>query len=1552
MTSSIHIIKQLLLAVIISFAKASSAIDTAGISRRTTSPICNESESLFQVELKTDNFPRSTSWELLDVNNNNQTVYSVEQGAYNQSNSLHEKIRCILSDSCYKFIIHDSDGDGICCSSGNGYYKLIYEDFFVGEGGEFGSSEESTLFGNACSRTLTPSTSSQPSDLLSSSSTPTLTLSTEPTFAPFEVNIQASRNGLCLDVLNSDISNDIALILSTCSRRSKSQKWFITDDGYIQSSMNRNKCIQVLQQNYRTLSPLVIQDCMNGDDQKWELTDERTTMIKSRKNSNYCFDESGLDAIVAINRCDVSSQDQKWIYMALSDEPSMQPTSSPSPTYLPNEVFIQATNGLCLEMSNSSNSNETYIVLSHCRSSHNSQKWIITSGGLIQSSFNRNKCIQIHKQNYVSGYPIETKDCTDDNKSQKWELTDEGTINSVGNPAYCILQNGIGAIVTIFICDKTSNFLWSYISLSNRPSTQPSPSEISPPSSEPTWSPTSAQFPTASPTEELGLIGIDQYGRRFFPNIPKNADKIVYQQVPNCTSSATDYVGCVSIPRSIFLDPPQWAGKIHFSPPSCNKRKKYCYQGVPMSKKRYSLSEPLFLENLSNGNSIIGFSEAMEFPGSAMDTRSVVVADVDGDGMVDIIVGNRNQNSQLLLNDGDGLFTDADNLSGGFRAINCIAAADMNGDGMVDIIVGNWNQDNQLLLNEGSGSFSGAINLPGGAMATTSIVAADVNGDGLLDIIVGNVNQNNQLLINNGDGSYSEPTNLPGGELTTTTIVASDVNKDGRVDIIIGNWWNQNNQLILNHGNGSYSEPIDLPGGALAATRSMAVADVNGDGMVDLIIGNVGQNQVLMDQGNGNYSEAPIDLPGGTLVTYSIAAADINGDGMVDILIGNMAQSNIAQNNQLLINQGDGSFFGAVDLPGGAMYTYSIAAADVNGDGMMDIIVGNAQGLTNQLLMNEVVGSYSEAFNLLGGSLGTRSIAAADVNRDGLVDILIGNLDKKNQLLVNNGDGTYSEAVDLPGGAMKTTSVTVADVNGDGMMDIIVGNIIKKNQLLIKNDDGTYPEAIDLSGGAMNTMSIAVTDVNGDGMADIVVGNWGQNNQLLLNNGNGTFTTAINLPGGITNTRSIVAADVNGDGMVDIIIGNNPEHNQLVLNKGNDRYSDAIDLPGGAMETWSIAAADIDGDGMVDIIVGNLNQGNQLLLNKGGGRYSEAIDLLPGSALNTLFVAAADVNSDGRVDIIIGNYGQNNQLLMNRGDDSFFESIDLPGGAASTRSLAAADVNGDGMVDIIVGNDNQQNQVLLYDSCPNGGAQLHSRSWCFKCPPFMGRDRSLYGMKNYICRECMPDYIQQVGDSGQCEPKLLCPLGERKIGEDTCSECSSGTYYNNQISRLINDTSTWDADKCVSCPKGTYSSEYLIPIDECFQCSPGTYQPESGSSECFECPLGSFQPDFGEDNCKLCAKGGYCSVSQEVDGGFTACPPGTYNDKLGQSNNATCIKCPTGTYSTISGAESKDTCLPCPAGTYNDELGETPYVEDCRYHFFVSNALTLIYLHRFDCRPN
>jgi hypothetical protein len=212
----------------------------------------------------------------------------------------------------------------------------------------------------------------------------------------------------------------------------------------------------------------------------------------------------------------------------------------------------------------------------------------------------------------------------------------------------------------------------------------------------------------------------------------------------------------------------------------------------------------------------------------------------------------------------------------------------------------------------------------------------------------------------------------------------------------------------------------------------------------------------LIPLNNGVFNEGT--LPNSALQTEFVAIADVNNDGMLDIVFGNLGKDSIIQNNQLLINAGDGNFNNAVDLPGGALYTSSVAIGNINNDGMLDIIIGNFYGI-NQLLMNAGDGAFNDAVELSSCTLNTTSVATGDMNNDGLLDIIIGNENQSNQLLINAGDGTFNDIVDLPSGAWKRTSVAIADMNNDSIL-----------------------------GGSLYTQSLQIVDMNNDGLLDIIIG--------------------------------------------------------------------------------------------------------------------------------------------------------------------------------------------------------------------------------------------------------------------------------------------------------------------------------------------------------------------------------------------------------------------------------------------------------------------------------
>ncbi len=1094
--------------------------------------------------------------------------------------------------------------------------------------------------------------------------------------------------------------------------------------------------------------------------------------------------------------------------------------------------------------------------------------------------------------------------------------------------------------------------------LSLQPSTKPSSQLSSAPSAFlPTFNPT--QNPTKESERFEGIIHTDNIGRRYFPEEIPLVPMFTYPMIPDCkeTNNNSRILGCM-LQRSKFKEvgfAPDWIGELHYAPPKCNVEKKQCDidNGLPQPKSVQSLSQ--------RKNKIIPVSESKYTESSVSvipedvvldDTYYVALGDLNNDGWLDAIIGNNfNSMNKVLLNDGNGGFDvqHTFDLLGDEQSTSSIALGDVNNDGWLDIVVGNSGDPNWLLLNNGEGGFDERTSLEDQWSNTQSVALGDLDNDGWLDLIVGNgFNETNQLLFNDGYGGFvNQLEDLPGlDEFDTTSIAVGDVNKDGWLDIVVGNM-DDVNQVLLNNGEGWFDEEIteavSLQGGELS-TNSIALGDINGDGWLDIVVGNARDtaNQLLLNNGNG-YFERATDLPGGLLDTQSVALGDVNNDGSLDVILGNKG-GNVP--NQLLLNGGDDFAEGeSYNLPGGTASTYSVAFGDINNDGWLDIFVANFVE-KNKVLMNNGDEGFvgEEALILPGGKSDTYSIALGDVNKDGWLDIIVGNDDRMNQLLLNDGNGGFAggeslntlggslreEAFNLPGGLQLTRSLAIGDVNEDGWLDVIVGNgPYTANQLLLNDRNGSFNEGLvsDLPGGFLDCESVTLGDVDNDGWLDIIIGNSAYTaNQLLLNDGNGGFKEELvsNLPGEVLHTNSIALGDVNNDGWIDIIVGNalNNAVNQLLLNDGNGGFDEQgiSILPGGSLETSSIALGDVNNDGWLDIVVVNEYRRNQLLLNKGNGRFDE-ITFLPRGSVNSKSVAVGDVNNDGWLDIIIGNDDDVNQLLLNDGSGHFVaEGVkDVPGELISTYSIALGDINRDGLVDIINGNSRKRggsNTIIPSSYCSNGGAKIHAKSWCFSCPTFMGK---VTGSFMTSCKECTPDRMQDPSKNSE-ECNQICLNKIRNLGEDECSYCSHGYYYDTSIIRDADQSETWMAPKCNPCPTGQYSNR--VVLDECFECKPGTYQPDQGSTQCLPCKPGTYQPDSGSSTCISCAAGGYCNSTDATQGGFTPCPAGTYNENLGESDEAACTLCPIGTFNPEYSSNTSLKCLPCPSGSFSNSSGK------------------------------
>ncbi len=379
----------------------------------------------------------------------------------------------------------------------------------------------------------------------------------------------------------------------------------------------------------------------------------------------------------------------------------------------------------------------------------------------------------------------------------------------------------------------------------------------------------------------------------------------------------------------------------------------------------------------------------------------------------------------------------------------------------------------------------------------------------------------------------------------------------------------------------SFAPAVPYNSGAEEA-QSMVVADVNGDGKLDLVVANCdptgsggcgfvrnGVVGVLLGNGDGTFQPVVTYNSGGNLA-FSVAVADVNGDGKPDLVVTHECTVSGCEKNvgvSVLMGNGDGTFKPAVTYNSGGEQSTSVAVADVNGDGKLDLLVTNTcpSGATNcnevggvSVLLGNGDGTFKAPVTYGSGGTGPMSIAAADINGDGKIDLVVANCGCAYEgffntgtaaVLLGNGDGTFQPAVSY-GAGQNPWSVAVADVNADGKPDVLVADscwcgLNASVAVLLGNGDGTLQPAVTYDSGSQLAFAVTVADVNVDGKPDLLVGSGCSADGncdsadgsvgVLLGNGDGTFQPVTLLDSGECQTRSIAVADVNRDGWPDVL---------------------------------------------------------------------------------------------------------------------------------------------------------------------------------------------------------------------------------------------------------------------------------------------------------------------------------------------------------------------------------------------------------------------------------
>ena len=468
-------------------------------------------------------------------------------------------------------------------------------------------------------------------------------------------------------------------------------------------------------------------------------------------------------------------------------------------------------------------------------------------------------------------------------------------------------------------------------------------------------------------------------------------------------------------------------------------------------------------------------------------------------------------------------------------------------------------------------------------------------------------------------------------------LAVGDLNGDGRTDLVVAD--ESTNELSILHGTGD--------GGFSAAERVVTVrgpkrlllADVNRDNRADLLV--IGEDGLAVHtaQANGSFG-APQTLRSGQQVV-DVVAADVNGDGRIDLALLDRSRSTL----EFLLGADGGFVAGDAYLVGyGAE---AVVLADLDGDHIIDALTLNRLG-DNATLLRGRGGGIFDGVACLRGEIGDlTAVAVDDFDNDEHPDLAVASEDSgRIAVYLSRGDGRFRALPPFAVGR-QPRALVAGDFNQDQLADLAVVNFGGDAVAILLGDGHGGFAAARLIGVGTGPSAIGVGSFGTDTSADLaIVNSLSDSVSVLYGDGRGQFPTVTTFPVA-ARPSFLIIGDTNRDGHQDLVVGSQFSESVAIL-LGNGHQLDAPTTNTLSGTARPSLAEDFDGDGEMDLVNPDESAGVvEILPGTGPGKFGTPIRLFVGRDPHA--VATGDFDRDGRIDIaVLHRTTQTIAILLNR----------------------------------------------------------------------------------------------------------------------------------------------------------------------------------------------------------------------------------------------------------------------------------------------------------------